>query len=1160
MKKSQTLSKLFFLLAGLNLSYPLSAAEIVQFVHMDATKQPVSFQDLLANLEKKFNVRFNFSEGMIGSFMVDSAGIDGLKKTQIKNFLEKISDGKVKIEQVDEMLYVILPKKTVKKEDKTPSVPISSPPRKNNNPGQQQQERTVTGRIIDQNTGLALEGVTIRIQGKNISSNSSPSGQFSLSKVGDNDVLVFSILGYNDLQVPVQGESEFSVELNPKNIGLDEVVVTALGVKREKKALGYSIQEVQGSSLNTAKEANLMSNMTGKVAGLSIQNPPGLFEDPKISLRGSSNVLVVVDNVPVETNFWNISSDDIAEVSVLKGPAAAALYGSRGKNGAILITTKRGGGKDGKVEISINSSVMFQPSFVYLPKTQSKYGTGQWGQFEWVDGAGGGVYDNDYVWGPKLDQRDPNTKSGFVELPQWDSPIDPATGKRIPTPFISRGKDNIRNFFNTGNIISNNIAIGASTEKTNYRFSFTQLDQKGIDPGARIDASTVAFSGGHKFTDKFSIETSINYNKQYSDNYPRTSYFADNNMYNIGVWMGADVDVRGLKDYWEPGQEGIKQRNYNYQYYNNPYYIANEFRQEYSKDVVYGFANFAYQFTPELKLSYRANLNWHTRYTAQKRPKGFVGYNPDYMDGGFYPDYNYDFELNNEVLLNYDKRLSSLWSISALAGANNRNNNWRNMSLSASALSIPGVYNIGNSKVPITGTNNTYKKLVNSFYGSATIGYHDALYLTLTGRNDWSSGMPVKKNSYFYPSVSFSGVVSELVEMPSFISFAKARAAWIRVGGDMSPYSSRPTYSYGTRWGGTPTLSLGGTLYPQDIEPDFKNTIEFGADIRLLKNRIGFDISYFEDTYTNQITQASISSSSGYTSRLINSDKKTRTKGWEVTMNSTPVKTENFSWDLALNWSRTRDWLIQAESGKNGRDGYVKEGEKYGYLYYRNEFETTPDGQFVYRNGLPVKSNGVTNLGFGPSNWVGGLTSSFKYKDWFLSFSVDGRWGGLLYSRLNQKLWEAGKHINSANEQYRDADNRDEKTYIAEGQKIVSGNLTFDEEGFIKEDTRVFEKNDVPVYYRSWANAYYNQSIYTTSMFDATYLKLREVILSYTIPTEWTKKLGLKGASVAFIGRNLFLWTKEESYMDPDVQGGSGETRLYVPTPRNLGFNVKLNF
>ncbi|MFV0270030.1 MAG: carboxypeptidase-like regulatory domain-containing protein, partial [Draconibacterium sp.] len=518
----------------------------------------------------------------------------------------------------------------------------------------QPQVKAVSGKVTDE-SGEPLPGVTVAVKGTTRGTVTDIEGNFNLPGVAPTDILQFSFVGMLTQEVAAGPQSEINVTMRADAVGIDEVVVTALGIKREKKALGYAVQEVKGETLQTAKEPNVLNSLTGKVSGLTIKNQPGLFENPVITLRGNSNILVVIDGIPRETNFWDVNSDDIEEMTVLKGPAAAALYGSRGQNGAIMISTKRGGGKS-KVEVSVNSSFMFQPNFVYQPERQFKYGQGDWGEFAYVDGAGGGTYDSDvYAWGPRLDQKDQNTQSGWVELPQWNSPIDPSTGKRVPIPFISRGKNNIENFFRTGNVISNNISIGATNERGDFRLSLTQLGQKGIDPNARLDATTVSLSGRQRLSKLITMEAAMTYNKQYTDNYPRTSYYSDNNMYNIMVWMSADVDVRDLKQYWIPGKEGVEQRNYNYAYYNNPYYIANEFLQEYKKDVVYGYAKLLFDITPDLKLSVRSSVNWFNRYVAEKRPKGFVGYRAGYVNGGFYPSNYYEFDINSEFLFTYDK-------------------------------------------------------------------------------------------------------------------------------------------------------------------------------------------------------------------------------------------------------------------------------------------------------------------------------------------------------------------------------------------------------------------------------------------------------------------------------------------------------------------------
>ncbi|MFV0269783.1 MAG: TonB-dependent receptor domain-containing protein, partial [Draconibacterium sp.] len=499
----------------------------------------------------------------------------------------------------------------------------------------------------------------------------------------------------------------------------------------------------------------------------------------------------------------------------------------------------------------------------------------------------------------------------------------------------------------------------------------------------------------------------------------------------------------------------------------------------------------------------------------------------------------------------------------AVFGGNNRSFNSRNLSVDATSLSIPGVYNIGNSSVPVGASNYNNDKVVNSLYGSINVGYANMLYLTLTGRNDWSSAMPINHNSYFYPSVTLSGIITEMIKLPEVISFAKVRGSWIKVGGDMSPYSVRQAYNYGTTWNTTPSIYMGSVLPSGDIEPDFKTTYELGGDIRFFKNRLGFDLTYYNDLESNMITNSAISITSGYSSRKINSSKKTRRVGWELALTASPVRTNDFSWNVGLNWSSNSQYLVRAEEGKEGRDGYVKEGEKYGYLWLKSEIDRSSDGRVIYRNGLPVVTTDAQNFGYARNRWEAGFNNSIIYKNFTFSFSIDGRWGGLIYSRLNQKLWESGLHAQSASSEtsaYRDADNLGNKTYIGDGLIVTGGDIERDAYGTIINDTRTYKENDIPIFYRSWVNRYYNAGRYNTSTFDATFFKLREVIIGYRIPNSIVEKVHLNGAEVSFIGRNLFLWTKEDGNIDPDVNAYQGETRLYVPTPRNIGFNIKLNF
>ncbi len=365
---------------------------------------------------------------------------------------------------------------------------------------------------------------------------------------------------------------------------IDEVVITALGIKKEKKALGYAVQEVKGDVFEKAKEPNFINSLSGRVAGLNIKNSTDLFQDPGISLRGAKP-LIVIDGVPDRTaDLWRINADDIDNISVLKGATASALYGSVGKDGAIMITTKRG--KKGKMSISFNNSTMFQTSFIRIPKVQTVYGGGNNGKYAYINGEGSGSEGGGWIWGPKLDQKDPTTPSGYFETPQYNSPIDPVTGKLVPLPWISRGKNNIRNFFDTGMIQSNNISVDWGNDKSTFRLSLSNIYQKGIVPNTDLKTTSISLAGSVTPLKDLTINSTLTYNKEYTSNFPEVGYGPTNYLYNLVLWTGADVDIRDLRNYWVAGKEGYQQRHYNVSYYNNPYFQAYEYLRPYYKDNV----------------------------------------------------------------------------------------------------------------------------------------------------------------------------------------------------------------------------------------------------------------------------------------------------------------------------------------------------------------------------------------------------------------------------------------------------------------------------------------------------------------------------------------------------------------------------------------------
>ncbi|HBO28444.1 MAG TPA: SusC/RagA family TonB-linked outer membrane protein, partial [Leeuwenhoekiella sp.] len=431
-------------------------------------------------------------------------------------------------------------------------------------------QQTVKGVVKDPN-GVPLGGVTVMIPDSSRGTVTDFDGNFSI-QVNSGETLQFSYVGFTKQEVVISNQSLLEIIMAEDAQALDAVVVTALGIKKEKKALGYAVQEVEGDNLEKAKEPNFVNQLSGRVAGLNIKNSTDLFQNPTIELRGATPLLVI-DGIPDRTlDIWKINSDDIESISVLKGATASALYGSVGRNGAIMITTKRG--KKGKLNVSFNNSTLFQTDFIRVPDVQTTYGNGNRGVYAYVNGSGSGTEGGGWIWGPRLDQQDPTTTSGFYETTQYNSPVDPNTGELMPIPFTSRGKDNIKNFFETGIIQSNNVSVGWGNDKADVRLSLSNNYQKGIVPNTDLKNTSFNLAGTLRPTDKLTLNGSLTYNKQFTSNFPEVGYGPTNYLYNLILWTGTDVDIRDLKNYWREGQEGIQQRHFNISYYNNPYFQA----------------------------------------------------------------------------------------------------------------------------------------------------------------------------------------------------------------------------------------------------------------------------------------------------------------------------------------------------------------------------------------------------------------------------------------------------------------------------------------------------------------------------------------------------------------------------------------------------------
>ncbi len=1012
------------------------------------------------------------------------------------------------------------------------------------------QKLTVTGQVADQ--GSALPGVSILEKGTSNGTTSDVEGNFTMTVTSPDAVLVFSFIGYKTQEVAVGNRSRITVAMEQEVTALSEVVVTALGVEREVKSLGYAVQTVDGEAMTKAREPNVVSSLTGRVAGLEIRNQTDLFQDPVIRLRGATP-LIVIDGVPsVDADIWKLNADDIDTYSVLKGATASALYGSIGRNGAIMITTKRGSGAQG-TRVEINSSTMFQPSFIRIPEVQTTYGSGNNGQYTFVDGSGGGLEGGGWIWGPKLDQPDPSTPSGYWETTQYNSPVDPETGELIPLPFLSRGKNNVRNFFRTGMIATNNISVSGSGENGNYRVSTSHTYQRGIVPNTDLNNTSFQISGGYRLSEKLKSDASLTYNRQYTDNFPERGYGPNNYLYNLILWTGPDVDINDLKNYWKPGQEGLQQRHYNTSWYNNAHFQANEYLRGYYRDNIFGQFKLDYDVLPGLALTLRTGINQYGLNRTYKEPKSYIAY--DYVsNGNFSLSGTSELNLNTDFIAQYTKEFNQNLVLRASAGGANRWRTYRNQYQSTDGLVVPGFYNLSNSANPLRGTNSHQEQKVNSLYGTLDLEFFGGIFLGVTGRKDWVSTLPVKNNSFFYPSVSLSGVVSDFTDLSSAkISFLKLRASWSRVSdGQISgyPYEHISAYSPGINWNNTPSLTFPGTLINPNLRTATSDSYEVGADIRFLQGRLGLDVAAYRILDFDNIRSVPMSLSSGYSSRLENGGEFVR-KGLEVTLSGTPVQTEKFSWDVAVNWSKHHQYL-QTAYDSTGRIGYIREGARmdqiWGFSYMH-----TPGGKLILQsNGFPQEDPYDRMLGYSGADFIFGMQNTFTYRDFSLTVSVDGRVGGKIYSSTNQKMWWGGTHPGTVN-QFRDDANEGIASYIAPGVTVVEGSVEFDADGNILSDTRVYAPNTTPVNYISWnintSNAFLNH------YYDATFVKLREVTLTYALPGSLLSKSFIDGASVSLVGRNLLLWADM-----PEVDPDAGSDNLQTPSVRNIGFNVNLVF
>lgn len=1007
---------------------------------------------------------------------------------------------------------------------------------------------TVTGTVVDEK-GESIIGATVQVEGTTNGVITDIDGKYSVRVENDKSTLRFSFVGLVPVVEQVKGRRIINVVLKSDTEVLDEVVVTALGIKKEKKKLGYAVQDLDAPALTKIPAANTASNLTGKIAGLKVSNSPYLFDTPALLLRGVAPV-VVIDGVPVESaTFWEVAPEDIESMCVLKGPAAAVLYGQMGQNGVIQITTKKA--KEA-VKISVNSSTGFDTGMIANPSYQKKYGTGYQGQYR----VGNSTDEFWGAWGPELDGR---------LLPQWNSPYD-ADGNRIAIPWIPRGKDNLKNMLRTGVVTNNNISVETKFDKGDFRISLSEMHQKGVFENTKLNSYTVNMSGGIQFSKKLRFDANINYNKIDSPNFPSVGYGRNSPIYSMILWAGANVDVRDLRNYWAPGLEGLQQRNFdigpgydNGSFdYNNPYFILYENLHGYHKNTAYGSASLKYDVTNELNITLRTGVNMN-QLMEDYRTAYSTAYN---RNGNYSQSYKNDFQILTDLIAKYDKKLG-IFDVGAMLGFNARQYNDASHYAETDGLAVPGIYTLSNSMKPTTPTSSKRELAEYAVYGYLDLGWKNYLMLNLTARNQWSSTIPTfGKNSYLYPSAQLSTVVSEYIPMPEFISYLKLRGSYARVGSAFSPYYFSPVYSETGTWNNNLGLTSPEIIYSKDIKPSYSTGYEVGGELRLFNNRLGFDATYFYFIDGPQTYNQPISETSGYGAYCLNGLKTLR-KGWELSITASPFRNERgFNWDLVLNLSSYRNYLHELPEGQT-QYGELKVGDRMDAIYgsaimYAPENSEYAGQVIIGDNGNIQKDNIKQKLGYSNNDLMVGFSNNMSYGPVSLNFSFDACIGGKMLSQYNRYMWAGGRSL--------DIDDQERqnwyagKEYIAEGVKVVSGELKRDGEGNVISDTRKFAPNDIPTNYFDYvqnSKGYYG--IDECVLVDRSFLKLREVSLTYDL-TKHLTKTPIKGASVSLVGRNLFLITKS-GLVDPDQYNENTVwDNLQTPSFRNIGFNVNVTF
>lgn len=1044
------------------------------------------------------------------------------------------------------------------------------------------QQAPVAGQVLDADAH-PLPGVSVRVKHSNRGVISDADGRFRLP-AAPADTLVFTFVGHEAAELPAgSGTGGLTVRLRPDTRQLQEVVVTSLGIQKARADLTFASQGVRGQDLLKAREPNPINALAGKVAGLSVGASPEMLRAPQVLLRGG-RPLYVVDGVPIVSDTWNINPDDIESYEVIKGPSGSALYGSRATNGVIMITTRKGT-RDGRgFSVELNSSTMLESGFLAIPRVQDLYGPGDHGKYAFVDGRGGGVNDGDYDggWGPKFEGQ---------LIPQYDSPVDPVTGKRTPTPWLARGKDNLSRFLQTGLINATSVAFSASTDRSNLRVGLSNQYQRGIVPNTGLNNLGLSLTLGQRFSERVRFESNFNFSRQSSQNYPDVNYGPNSMIYNMVLWAGSDWSVDDMKNYWQPGREGIQQLYAEYQRYNNPWFMVKEWLRGHYNTSYNGYTLLRVKLAQGLELQGRTQLTGYELFRSEKMPVSATTYGREEALGDYREDRRSLLENNTDVLLDYSRTLGRSLTLKAIAGVAGRFFTYNSNYASTDYLNVPGVYNFNNSRNPVRAFNyNAAMQVLSGLY-SLDLGLGRYANLTATGRWDKNSTLPAGRNVFFYPSVGVSTVLSEYLTLPGAMSFLKLRASYANVKdafiqqsigtaydalGQGNPMGYGMTYSSpydGPSYGTTVAYSTprpynnqavayyANRLVDPTLTPSSRTNFEAGLDVRFVRNRIGLDVTWFRYLDGPRIFSLTLPEATGYSSLTTNGIKTSRS-GLEVVLTGQVLqRPTGLSWETVVNWSTYQERLREIYGTQQRLDQFYKVGDRLD-AYYGRSFLRTPQGQLVNDPaGYPIYNPVPRFLGFTNPDWSFGFINKFRFKKLFLNVQLDGRVGGVIENYVQKQTFRGGRHIATVQGQMglaREQDYKGVKSWVGPGVVLKSGKVSYDVDGnVLNYGELAFEPmgDSQKTFLQDWISRYYNTN--EANIISRSFVKLREVTLGYSLPVRGF----IRSAEVALVGRNLLYFAaKKDIDVEQFVSYGDRTSTLQTPVTRRYGLNINLVF